>query len=633
MQRENNRAKLLTRRAILLGSAQIALLATLAGRMYYLQVMQSSRYATLADENRINIRLVAPPRGRIVDRFGASLADNKPTYRVVLVAEQAGDIESTLNAVATLIPVSDTDRRRVLRDVRRKHSFVPVMIRENLSWDEMARIEVNTLELPGVSIEQGLTRYYPFGEAASHVLGYVAAVSEKELTGDDPLLELPGFRIGKNGIEKAYDLELRGSAGTSQVEVNAFGRVVRELAREDGIPGQEIVLTLDMALQDLAARKCQAEGSAACVLMDAWTGDVLALASMPGYDPGAFAAGLTQQMWTDLTANQLNPLNDKAISGTYAPGSTFKPVVALAALEAGVITPDTHVHCPGFYDLGNAKFHCWKKGGHGSMDLHNGIKHSCDVYFFEVARRLGIDRIAAMAQRFGLGALLGIDIPGEKPGLIPTSAWKYGTYGIKWQQGETLSAGIGQSFVTATPIQLATYAARLATGRTVVPRLVREAGIMRRDGGSDKIDFAPIDVAAKDVALVLDGMNAVVNEQGGTAWAARITEPGLQMGGKSGTSQVRHISQAEREHGLRKIKDVPWKERDHALFISFAPVSQPRYVCAAVVEHGGESAGGGSAVAAPICRDLLREAQKRDPAHKVPDHPFGPDPATTVAQG
>ncbi len=625
MKRENNRGKLLTRRAALLAGGQVALLAALAGRLYYLQVVQADRYAMLADENRINIRLLAPPRGRIVDRFGVALADNQPTYRIVLVAEQAGDIESTLNAVGTLIPLSDADRRRVLRDIRRKHSFVPVTIRENLSWDEMARIEVNTLELPGVSIEQGLTRYYPFGESASHVLGYVAAVSEQELTGDDPLLELPGFRIGKNGIEKAYDLELRGSAGTSQIEVNAFGRVVRELAREDGIPGQEIALSLDMALQDLAARKCQAEQSAACVLLDAWTGEVLALASMPGYDPSNFAG-----LYDKIKDDPRHPLVDKAIAGTYAPGSTFKPIVALAALEAGVITPDTRVNCPGYYELGNAVFHCWKKGGHGSMDLHNGIKHSCDVYFFEVARRVGIDRIAAMAKRFGLGDVLGIDIPGEKPGLIPTSAWKFGRYGIKWQQGETLSAGIGQSFVSVTPLQLATYTARLVTGRAIVPKLWREAGTMKADGGIDKIDFPAIELSAKDVALVLDGMNAVVNEQGGTAYAARITEPGLQMGGKSGTSQVYHMTQAERDKHI-KIKDIPWERRDHALFISFAPVSKPRYVCAVVVEHGGVSAGGGSAVAAPICRDMLREAQKRDPAHKLPDHPFGP--ATTVAQG
>src|SRR5712671_5445945 len=307
MSREDNRIPLLTRRAALFAGGQVALLATLAGRMYYLQVVQADRYAMLADENRINIRLVAPPRGRIVDRFGAILADNRPTYRVVLVAEQAGDIESTLKAVGTLIPLSETDRRRVLRDIRRKHSFVPVMIRENLSWEEMARIEVNTLELPGVSIEQGLIRHYPFGEEASHVLGYVAPVSEKELTGDDPLLE-----------------------------VNAFGRIVRELTREEGIAGQETVLSIDMALQEFAARRCAAEKSAACVLMDAWTGEVLAMVSSPGYDPSWFVSGMSQAAWEGIQNDQRTPLSNKAISGAYSPGSTFKPVVALAALEAGV---------------------------------------------------------------------------------------------------------------------------------------------------------------------------------------------------------------------------------------------------------------------------------------------------------
>jgi penicillin-binding protein 2 len=635
MDRENNtKSQLLTRRALLLGGAQGVLLATLAGRMYYLQVVQADRYAMLADENRINIRLVAPPRGRILDRFGAVLADNRPTYRVVLVAEQAGDIPSTLNAVGTLIPVSETDRRRVLRDLHNKHSFVPVMIRENLSWEEMARIEVNTLELPGVSIEQGRLRHYPFADSVAHVLGYVAAVSEEELTGEDPLLELPDFRIGKSGAEKAHDLDMRGSAGTSQVEVNAYGRVVRELAREEGIAGQDVALTIDMALQDFAARRCAAEKSAACVLMDAWNGEVLAMVSSPGFDPSAFVSGMSQATWDSLQNDPAKPLNNKAISGTYAPGSTFKPVVAMAALEAGVIAPDTRFNCPGFFQFGNVTFHCWKKGGHGSMDLHDGIKHSCDVYFFELSRRLGIDHIADMARRFGLGGSVGIDIPGEVSGLIPSSNYVFhGANGIyKWQPGDTISAGIGQSVVAVTPLQLATYAARLVTGRAIVPRLTREGGVMTVDSeGPPSREFPAIKLARKDLALVIAGMNAVVNEQGGTAYAARIAEPGMQMGGKSGTSQVRRITQYERDHGLRKIKDVPWKERDHALFISFAPVSTPRYVCAVIVEHGGESAGGGSAVAAPICRDVLRETQKRDPARRVPDRPFGSE--TTVAQG
>jgi penicillin-binding protein 2 len=633
MQKEIIRGKHFTRRALLLAGGQLALLATLAGRMYYLQVLQSGRYAVLADENRVNLRLLAPPRGRIVDRFGVPLATNIQNYRVVMVPEQAGDIDATLDAIDALITLTETDRRRVMRDIKRKHSFVPIVVRANLDWNDVARIEVNVPELPGVMIEEGQNRTYPFADTASHVLGYVAAVSEKELTGD-PLLELPDFRIGKSGVEKSHDLDLRGTAGTSQVEVNAFGRVVRELSREEGKPGKEMVLSLDMALQDLATKRCAAEESAACVLLDAYTGEVLALVSSPGFDPIAFGSGLSNALWHDITTNPRDPLRNKAIAGAYAPGSTFKPMVALAGLESGVITPDTRVACPGHFDMGNNVWHCWRKGGHGVMTPREALKHSCDVFFYETAHRLGIDRIAAMAKRFGLGAKCDFDVPGEVAGNIPTKDWNLAMYGVPWQLGETISAGIGQSKVTATPLQLATMCARLVTNRAVVPRITRERGVMQPGGPIvSEPAFAPLNISARDQKLVLDGMFAVVNEQGGTAYSARITDPALAMGGKSGTSQVRHISAYEREHGLRKIKDVPWKERDHALFISFAPVSAPRYVCAVVVEHGGESAGGGSAVAAPICRDVLKEAQLRDPARRVPDVEFVADAGGLSGRG
>ena len=491
------------------------------------------------------------------------------------------------------------------------------MVRANLSWEEMARIEVAMPELPGVAIEQGLIRDYPYGTGASHMLGYVAAVSEKELTGD-PLLELPDFRIGKNGVEKAQDMQLRGGAGTSQVEVNAFGRVVREIATTPGQPGRDIVLGVDMALQEFVVRRCSVEASLSCVVLDALTGDVLALVSSPSFDPTQFSTGLTPALWQELSTDPRNPLTDKAIAGVYPPGSTFKPVVALAALEAGAMTPDSTVSCPGYFSLGNATFHCWRKEGHGAMRLHDGIKKSCDVYFYETARRVGIDRIAAMARKLGFGSPVGLDIPGERGGTIPDRERQLALTGVAWQPGETLIAGIGQGAVTGTPLQLATMAARLVTGRAVVPRLLRPEGRLIPEVNQPASAFAELGVNPRWLALVLDGMNAVVNEQGGTAYAARITDPAMAMGGKSGTSQVRRISQAEREHGIRKGTAVPWKERDHALFVSFAPVSAPRYVCAVVVEHGGETGGGGSAVAAPICRDVLLETQRRDPARRVP---------------
>jgi penicillin-binding protein 2 len=618
MPRDTQQQKSLTRRAAILAGGQVLLASALAGRLYQLQVLEKDRYRLMADENRINLRLLVPPRGRIFDRFGADLAGNRRNYRVVIVPEQTADITATLNAIGTLIDITDADRHRVLRDAKRKHTFIPVVVRSNLSWDEMARIEVAVPELPGVAIEQGLLRFYPLGPTAAHVLGYVAAVSEKELTGD-PLLELPDFRIGKAGVERSEDLNLRGTAGTSQVEVNAYGRIVREIARNEGLPGQDVVLGLDAGMQDFVTKRCSSEQSVSCVLLDAVTGDILALVSSPSYDPMLFSAGLTQAMWQELSTDPRNPLANKAIGGLYPPGSTFKPVVALAGLESGAITPDTPITCPGYVELGDATFHCWQHGGHGTLRLRDAIKKSCDVFFYETARRTGIDHIAAMARRFGFGDALGLDINGERAGLIPDRDWKLATTGVAWQQGETLNTGIGQGSVLATPLQIATMAARLATGRKVVPHLVRN-GLLPAGGDRRLPNFAPMGITAHAVSLVLDGMTAVVNEQGGTAYAARITDPAFAMGGKSGTSQVRRITQYERDHGLRKEDEIPWKERDHALFVAFAPVGAPRYVCAAVVEHGGVEGGGGSAVAAPICRDVLIEAQKRDPARRVP-HP------------
>lgn len=615
-QREAHRQKRLTRRAAILAGGQTMLLAALIGRMYQLQVLETDRYELLADENRISMRLLAPLRGRILDRFGVVLADNRQDYHLAITAEQAGDLPVTLDALGDLVEIGQADRRRVLREMRRRHSFIPVVVRSNLGWDEMAKVEVAMPELPGVSIDQGVTRHYPFGEIAAHAVGYVAAVSEQEL-GGDALLELPDFRIGKSGVEKAQDKQLRGTAGTSQVEVNAFGRVVRELAHVSGKPGEDVITTLDMAMQEFVTRRCSAEQSVSSVLIDAITGDILALVSTPGFDPAPFTTGLTAAIWQQLANDPRKPLVNKVIAGVYPPGSTFKPVVAAAALTAGVLTPETTFTCPGYLTVGNATFHCWKHGGHGTLRLRDAIKKSCDVFFYETARRVGIDRLAAMARRFGFGGLLGIDIPGERPGLIPTREWKLATTGAAWSQGETVIAGIGQGSVLATPLQLATMAARLVSGRAVTPRLVRAEGLMRL-GGELSPNFPPLRINPHALSLIVDGMKAVVNEPGGTAYAARIFEPSFAMGGKSGTSQVRHISESERKHGPRRARQIAWKDRDHALFVAFAPVAAPRYVCATVVEHGGTTGGGGSAVAAPICRDVLLEAQRRDPARRIP---------------
>jgi len=603
--------------------------------MYYLQVVESDRYRLMAEANRVNVQLLAPQRGRILDRFGVPLATNRQNYRLVIVAEQANDIPTTLDAIGLLIPLSDGEKHKILVDISRKHPFVPVVVKENLTWEQVSRLEVNLVDLPGVAIEQGSNRAYPFADRVSHVVGYVAPVSIDELNGD-PLLELPDFQIGKSGIEKAQDLTLRGSAGTSEVEVNALGRIVREISRDDGEPGQEVALTIDMGLQDFVMRRLALEQSATMVVMDAMSGEVLVMASSPAYDDNAFTGGLSESLWQSLVSDPHTPLNNKAIQGVYPPGSTFKPVVALAALEAGVITPDFTVTCNGKITFGDTEFHCWWKPGHGTLDLHGGIKHSCDIYFYEVARRLGVDRIADMARRLGFDRPTGIDIPNERAGLIPTRAWKLATYGVPWQDGETLSVGIGQGYVSVTPLQLCTMVARLVTNTQVTPYLVRPDGVMESgpqptdDVTADSDTPSPIPslgAQSDHLAAVLSGMTAVVNEQGGTAYAARIMDPALAMGGKSGTAQVRHISLEERLHGLRDPTQIPWKERDHALFIAFAPVDQPRYVCAIVVEHGI----GGSKYAAPIARDILTECQKRDPATRRPASLDIPIPAAIAA--
>ena len=606
------RYKSFTRRGLLLGGGQALLVSALAGRMYYLQVIESDRYRTLAEDNRINLRLLAPPRGRILDRFGVPLAVNVQNYRVVLVREQIPDLDATLTALSQVIELTDLDRDRVLHEAKTKRAFVPIQVRGHLTWEQVSQIEVNAPDLPGVSIEVGDTRFYPAGEAITQALGYVAAVSEEELTGD-PLLELPDFRIGKHGIEREHDLALRGAAGTSQVEVNAVGRIIRELPsrRQDAVPGREAILTIDAGLQRFTHGLLAKEKSASAVVLGIEKGEVLALASAPSFDANDFSLGISSAQWSKLINDPLSPLTNKATAGLYSPGSTFKMIVALAALEAGIKTSEM-AFCTGMLKLGNAKFHCWKRPGHGWLDMRGGIKQSCDIYFYELSKQVGIERMADMAARFGIGIETGIDLPGERAGVMPTKAWKEANIGEPWQLGESLVAAIGQGFILATPLQLAVMSARIASGKAVVPRLTRGFRPSDSEGPVEPVeaaDFAPLDVSKSHLAFIREAMDAVVNEPKGTAHYRRITEDGWEMAGKTGTSQVRRITKAEREAGVKKNEDLPWRFRDHALFVSFAPVHKPRYACAVVVEHGG----GGSKAAAPIARDILIEAQRRDP--------------------
>ncbi len=625
MKRETGRYKTFTRRSALLVGAQGVLLSALVSRLYYLQVVRSEEYRMLADENRISLRLLAPPRGLIVDRNGEVVAGNMQNYRVLLVPEQAKrtgeklavSADRTLQALAKLIPLDDFQRQKVLREVGRKREFVPINVAENLTWEDFSRINVHAPDLPGIVPDVGETRHYPLGTILAHVVGYVAPVSDADVI-DDPLLELPGFRIGRSGVERKADLTLRGKAGSSHVEVNAHGRVIRELKRTAGHPGREVSITIDAQLQEFATNR-MGEESAGAAVVDVTNGDVLALVSTPSFDPTQFAFGLSRDEWNGLVNHPRKPLLNKAVTGQYPPGSTFKMMVALAALEAGAIHAGHRVFCPGFTTLGDRKFHCWKKGGHGDLTLAEGIEQSCDCFFYDIARRVGIDRIAEMATRFGLGATPDLGLGTERPGLIPTADWKFKKTGERWQAGETLVAGIGQGFILATPLQLAVMTAQIANGgMRITPRLILPQEEADRPVRPDPVAFDPetdprsLKINQAALAAMREGMTRVVNSARGTGYAARIRDKGMEMAGKSGTAQVRGISVAERDEGLPAIDKIPWEQRDHALFVGFAPIAAPRYACAVVVEHGG----GGSSVSGPMVRDILLQIQKLDAARK-----------------
>ena len=616
--KDKSRYATFTRRSIGMAGGVGVVFAVLGGRLYQLQVKNGDQYKTQAEANRINQRLISPPRGRIMDRFGVELANNRRNYRVLIVSEQATEgVEDALDTIGKLIVLTDAQKKRVLHDIAVNKKFVPVPVAENLSWEEFARINMHLPYLPGVQPDVGQTRDYPYGAELAHILGYVAAVSPDDMKdNDDPMLGLPGSRIGKRGIEKAFDDEVRGTAGASRVEVNAYGRIIRELSKDPGVPGQDVWLTIDKELQVFTDQQMVGE-SAACVVLDAQTGDVLALSSSPGYDPNLFNVGITQTQWTALNTDDHKPLMNKAMTGAYPPGSTFKPAMAMAAMQNGL--KDLHVNCTGAMTIGNHQFHCWKKGGHGGVDLKRGIAQSCDVFFYEVAKQLGIDKMAAAARALGLGATTGIEIPGESAGFIPDAAWKEARFGIPWQLGETLVTGIGQGYVLATPLQLATLTARIASGRAVTPRIVHTVGSVAQPRPlADPLPFSD-----EAFAAVRAGMNAVVNE-GGTAHAFAITDPGMAMAGKTGTAQVRVISKAEHQAGVKKNGTLPWKLRDHGLFIAFAPVDAPRYALACIVEHHSD---GHPQV--KIAHDVLRFAQQRDPLRMRATYPSNAAMSTT----
>ena len=595
-------ARRVTRRALLLSGGMAAMFVALGARMRYLGIEQADQFRLLAEENRISIRLLPPIRGVIHDRHGKVLAENEQNYRVVMTREDAGDVEAVLNRLSHVIPLTRSDLDDALEALKKNSSFVPITVKDRLNWEEFSRVALNAPALPGVTPETGMSRIYPRDADFAHVLGYVGPVSEKDLEGvenPDPVLQIPKFQIGKVGVERWLEDTLRGTAGTKRIEVNHIGRVMRELDRIEGQAGSDVHLTIDAGVQNFIQARL-GEESASCIVMDVTNGDIIAAVSSPSFDPNLFVRGISNTDFRYLMDHDHRPLANKAVQGAYPPGSTFKMVTALAALEEGVITPETTVRCPGHFESGGRRFHCWRRGGHGAVDLERSLSESCDVYYYEVALKVGIDKIAEMGRRLGLGIRHDLPMSAITEGNMPDKAWKMERHQAEWRIGDTINASIGQGYVLSSPLQLAVMTARLASGRAVKPRLVRAI-----DGREIPVEPAePLGLSTSNLTAVLHGMDAVMNEAGGTARSSRIVADGLRMAGKTGTSQVRNISAAERASGVISNDQLPWNRRDHALFVGYAPYDNPRYAVSVVVEHGG----GGSTAAAPIARDALLRA-------------------------
>jgi penicillin-binding protein 2 len=606
----NERQGAFHRRAFLLGGLTGVGLTALGARLMHLQLIEANRYRSLAEGNQFNYRLVPPPRGRILDRNGVELASNRPSFRVLASRDEVQDIDATLNALSTLIQITPERRKQLEREFAQSSRFVPIAIAEDLSWEEFSRINARLPELPGVTPEMAEIRVYNYGGAFAHVIGYVSKVSADDLKkatpGEDQLLlHHPGFRIGKQGVEKAFDLQLRGVAGAQKVEVDARGRVVGKDPDGDlpPKPGEDVRLTLDADVQNRAL-EVFGEQSGACVVMDIRNGDILCMASAPSFDANKFVKGMSGPDYRALAGYERRPLLDKALSGTYPPGSTFKTMTALAALEAGV-DPEQTVHCSGGMYFGGRTFHCWKHGGHGPQTMKDAIKNSCDVYFYQVALRIGPDKIATVAKSFGLGQIFDIGISGQRKGVVPDSAWKRARMKEKWYPGESLSYGIGQGYLNVTALQLAVMTARLANGRkALTPRLVRSVGGVEQPSGAEAPDL-PFDPA--HIAFVREGMASVANDVGGSAY--RQSQLGLgpiAMAGKTGTAQVRSYDNV----ASRKSSSVGWKLKDHNLFVAFAPYDNPRYALSVIVQHGG---GSGATEGAPRAREVMRVVLLKDP--------------------
>lgn len=579
-----------TRRAMFVGGVQAAVGLTVAARMSYIAVADNEKYKLLAESNRVNLTIIPPRRGWFIDRYGKPIANNRSDFRVDIIPDRLVNKEATVATLAELLSLDSDEVDRINRELKSAQGFQPVQVADGLDYERFAAVSVRLPDLPGVSPRQGYSRYYPTGAAVGHLIGYVGTVSAEEYQKNkNPLLITPGFKVGKDGLEKTLEDRLQGQPGAKRTEVTARGKIVRELTTRPDIPGKPVQLTIDIDLHNYAARRLGLE-SGSVVIFDCLTGDILTMASMPCYDPNSFSDGIGRIEWKMLNSDDHIPMLNKALQGLYPPGSTIKPMAALALQKHG-IDPDEKINCPGGYRLGNRVFRCL--GRHGPMDMKSAIMKSCNTYFYSMAHRIGYDAIAPAARELGLGQEFELPFPSQRYGTVPDSAWKKRKYDQEWTASDTLNAVIGQGYIIASPFQLALMSARIASGLNIQPEIL----LKKRSAP------APLSFPKEHLDVVREGMNLVVNGAG-TAVGSRLQLENVAMGGKTGTAQVRRIA------GSQRGQSGEWKYRDHGLYVCFAPVENPRYGASVVIEHGL----GGARAAAPIAKDVLTFLYDREQA-------------------
>jgi penicillin-binding protein 2 len=619
------KSKIISRRMFLLTAAKAVVMLGIVGRLISLQINQTTKYKTLSDKNRFREWKLAPERGVIRDFFDQELASNEPLYQVHLVPENTKNLNQLFVRLKRILNITDQKVSYLKRIIKKQKPWEPVVISDNLNWSEFSRINLFLHELNGVEPIVSVARTYPDNSSA-HILGYVSQISAKDLRTKKYLkdISVPGMTIGKTGLERKLDEQIIGKVGFQRYEVNAFGKRIKEIQINEGQAGKSFKTTLDYEVQKYTNELLKDKAAAVCV-MDIYNGDIVSLVSAPTFEPNAFVHGLDKKYWNSLIQDEKKPLTNKALSGLYPPGSTIKTLVALSALENGIIKPRDTFRCKGKIELHGEKFHCWEKKGHGIVDLRKGIQRSCDVYFYEVARKLGVDRLSETAKKFGLGKSVLSDFTEERFGVVPNTKWKKKFIGQNWYIGETLHSGIGQGYFQSTPIQLCLMTAQIANGGyKIKPRIIFDEEkndlenyldfiLKNSDETIDtnklikKFNLKPLFENQENINIVKDAMYSSSNEPGGTSYRHRMENPRFTFAGKTGSSQIKRFTEAQREAEVKQ-KDLNYKDRDHALFIAFAPYKNPKYAISVVVEHGGS----GASEAAPIAKKVLKKVLERD---------------------